>query len=1134
MHDNRYLFALAALCALNTPIRADDVYISEILADPPAGLLGDANGDGQRHAYEDEFIELHNAGTDTVDLAGWHLSDDDVPPESRFAFPSATILPPGAHLLLFGGGRPTGLSAPAFVDDGRIGNGLSNGGDTIFLIHANGDTIDRVDGSNWPADQSVARGPNRIFAAHRSFFAKPFSPGVHPSGDALSRSPAPADKSPAAAPIGPFIRQILADPPDDANGDGQRHAYEDEFIELHNAGTDTVDLAGWHLSDDDVPPESRFAFPSATILPPGAHLLLFGGGRPTGLGAPAFVDDGRIGNGLSNGGDTILLIHANGDTIDRVDGSNWPTQQSAMRPNRGDAFTAHTALYGTPYSLPRADAISPDTKSALPAGGSTNSTPTAHPTPTDIRLSEVLANPLDDANSDGVFDAYADEFIELFNAGPDLDLSGWHLSDNDVSAGRRFAFPTGTIAATGSYIVLFGGGSPETQKGVFTDDGRIGNGLGNDGDTILLIHANGDTVLNYTFPSSIDGHSLHFDKQRPIPHGRLPARTRYSPGGQRPLYERFELAVPMLRLGQREAAYLRGLHHSGVDTIEATSVYWLSLDTSIVAVDRRGMLHARRIGQTRVEAWSDMGFVAQALLQTIAPLPPPNQQPRITSTPPISVYANGSYAYPAQATDPEGATLIFSLVRAPTGFRLHYASGLLSGRAPTLPGRYPISFEVADGRGGLASQAFELRVLPRPHLRISEVLADPPPGRAGDANGNGRRETYADEFVEILNADSVAIEMGGMLLGDAHKTSFIFPDHARIEPGQRIAVFGDRAPQGVGFFSAGGRIGNGLDNLRDAVFLLSPDANDTLAQAAYDIPSPPRQSLVWEERGLEVHTSAGVAQPFSPGGERPLLIRLSIADTYLHMIQGEVCTPSLIAHWSTGHRVRIIGEGWWTSSDSSVISVESGGTDLRALTPGVSTLTAHLSQHTTLGQRVTVYPPLHTQLAFAPDDSVVFMHGAHDDFFSFHALDDRPLNFTWYANGQRIPLRKQQISYRCCAQSVDTLAVEIRRGRQVVQRRWFIAEPGASKPVVQRLTVSAYPNPFSDIAHFDISTPLAMPVYVGIFDVRGRRVRTLSTPTDPMHWDGRDQRGMPAASGVYFYRVRQGAQSATGKLILLQ
>ena len=118
------------------------VRIDEVLADPAPGIEGDANGDGTRHTYEDEFVEILNLGP--VDLSGWRLGDDDTSIPSWFKFPAASLLAPGARALVFGGGAPTGFAAAAFVDDGRLGNGLSNGGDVLFLIDAAGDTIDSV------------------------------------------------------------------------------------------------------------------------------------------------------------------------------------------------------------------------------------------------------------------------------------------------------------------------------------------------------------------------------------------------------------------------------------------------------------------------------------------------------------------------------------------------------------------------------------------------------------------------------------------------------------------------------------------------------------------------------------------------------------------------------------------------------------------------------------------------------------------------------------------------------------------------------------------------------------------------------------------------------------------------------
>lgn len=116
-----------------------------------------------------------------------------------------------------------------------------------------------------------------------------------------------------------------------------------------------------------------------------------------------------------------------------------------------------------------------------------------------IAINEVLADPPDDANGDGTFDSYQDEFVELFNAGPDaVDLSGWVLSDDDAP-GAEFVFPAGSVIEAGGFVTLFGGGLPAGLPGlVFNDDGRIGNGLSNSGDTIYLSRA-GELVDEYTF-----------------------------------------------------------------------------------------------------------------------------------------------------------------------------------------------------------------------------------------------------------------------------------------------------------------------------------------------------------------------------------------------------------------------------------------------------------------------------------------------------------------------------------------------------------------------------------------------------------------------------------------------------------
>ncbi len=147
------------------------------------------------------------------------------------------------------------------------------------------------------------------------------------------------------------INEVLADPPDDANGDGTYDAYQDEFVELYNVGMTAVDLSGWTLSDDDTP-GSEFVFPAGSIIEGGGFVTLFGGGAPVGLPGPVFSDDGRIGNGLSNSGDTIYLSRG-GELIDeRTFGSEGSHDESMIRLPDGVGGWTRPSLEGdsSPYS----------------------------------------------------------------------------------------------------------------------------------------------------------------------------------------------------------------------------------------------------------------------------------------------------------------------------------------------------------------------------------------------------------------------------------------------------------------------------------------------------------------------------------------------------------------------------------------------------------------------------------------------------------------------------------------------------------------------------------------------------------------------------------------------------------------
>ena len=83
------------------------------------------------------------------------------------------------------------------------------------------------------------------------------------------------------------------------------------------------------------------------------------------------------------------------------------------------------------------------------------------------------------------------------------------------------------------------------------------------------------------------------------------------------------------------------------------------------------------------------------------------------------------------------------------------------------------------------------------------------------------------------------------------------------------------------------------------------------------------------------------------------------------------------------------------------------------------------------------------------------------------------------------------------------------------------------------------PNPFNPATAIGFEVDRAANVTLTVYDVSGRRVRTLvsrfMTPgIYTEEWNGRDARGEGVASGVYFYRLRAGDRAITKKMVYLK
>ncbi|NUQ40146.1 MAG: T9SS type A sorting domain-containing protein [Calditrichaceae bacterium] len=84
-----------------------------------------------------------------------------------------------------------------------------------------------------------------------------------------------------------------------------------------------------------------------------------------------------------------------------------------------------------------------------------------------------------------------------------------------------------------------------------------------------------------------------------------------------------------------------------------------------------------------------------------------------------------------------------------------------------------------------------------------------------------------------------------------------------------------------------------------------------------------------------------------------------------------------------------------------------------------------------------------------------------------------------------------------------------------------------------------FPNPFNPETIIQFDLPMNGAVTLKIYDIRGRLVKTLADGEFPagthrVKWDGRDERGNEAASGVYLYHFVAGNYRQTRKMVLLR
>jgi len=91
----------------------------------------------------------------------------------------------------------------------------------------------------------------------------------------------------------------------------------------------------------------------------------------------------------------------------------------------------------------------------------------------------------------------------------------------------------------------------------------------------------------------------------------------------------------------------------------------------------------------------------------------------------------------------------------------------------------------------------------------------------------------------------------------------------------------------------------------------------------------------------------------------------------------------------------------------------------------------------------------------------------------------------------------------------------------------------------QVVLMQNYPNPFNPETEIRYTLAYESDVKLAVYNVKGQKVKVLvdeyqSAGYKSVKWDGKDEKGSPVASGVYFYKLSFGTEVMSKKMLLLK
>jgi hypothetical protein len=149
-------------------------------------------------------------------------------------------------------------------------------------------------------------------------------------------------------------------------------------------------------------------------------------------------------------------------------------------------------------------------------------------------------------------------------------------------------------------------------------------------------------------------------------------------------------------------------------------------------------------------------------------------------------------------------------------------------------------------------------------------------------------------------------------------------------------------------------------------------------------------------------------------------------------------------------------------------------------------------------------------------------------------LDDPATNFGWILVGDE--------SQIMTSKRFDSRENPLVQNRPLLRIVWSgpnsVHDPADTHPEAYVLQQN-YPNPFNPVTTIGFALPRGEHVSLRVYDLLGREVATLldgmqQPGNRTVEWDGRDNLGSPAPSGIYLYRLVTGSFATSRSMVLLK